>query len=170
MSTAAEETPRTTPPRPAPEDVLFRERLLPGPGGWVVLVVLGAMLGVILVPLSLVLAGTIAGVGALVAVALGVLTAPVLTVDERTLTLGRAQVEHDLLGEPEVLTGEDWERTMGVGFEPLAFHCTRGWIHAGVRVPLEDPEDPTTAWVASTRRPEDLALALRTARGATARG
>ena len=64
----------------------------------------------------------------------------------------------------EVLEGEDWARTMGVDFEPLAFHCTRGWIHSGVRVPLHDEDDPTSAWVASSRRPGDLALALRSAR------
>ncbi|WP_217349644.1 DUF3093 family protein [Herbaspirillum sp. VT-16-41] len=44
-----------------------------------------------------------------------------------------------------------------------AHHCTRGWIHTGVRAEVLDDEDPTTAWIASSRRPEDLALALRAA-------
>ena len=69
----------------------------------------------------------------------------------------------DQLGAPQVLKGEDWALTIGQDFEPLAHHCVRGWTRSGLRIEVLDPEDPITAWVASTRRPDDLALALRTA-------
>lgn len=169
MSAASSDASRPSPAaRPAPAAAgsapLFRERLLPSPGTWVVFVIGGAMFGVILVPLSTTIALVAGIIGIVVAVVLGVATAPVLSVDREGLIMGRARVEHDLLGEPEVLEGEDWARRMGVDFEPLAFHCTRGWIHSGVRVPLHDEDDPTSAWVASSRRPGDLALALRSAR------
>ncbi|MGO1284560.1 MAG: DUF3093 family protein, partial [Brachybacterium sp.] len=66
--------------------------------------------------------------------------------------------------EVTVLHGEEWARTVGQDFEPLAHHCVRGWTRSGLRVEVLDDADPTTAWVASSRRPDDLALALRTAK------
>ena len=77
--------------------------------------------------------------------------------------MSRAQIEVELLGEPVALEAEQWALMIGQDFEPMAHHCVRGWTRTGLRVEVLDEEDPTTAWVASTRRPEDLALALRTA-------
>ena len=56
-------------------------------------------------------------------------------------------------GDPEAwVRPEAWRRAR-------RRHQARPWH----REKVLDEEDPTTAWVASTRRPEDLALALRTA-------
>ena len=164
---AVPSSPAGTRPAAAPASAagtpLHRERLLPGIGTWIVIVAVGAMCGVVLVPLGATLALVVGLVGIVVAVVLGVLTAPVVEVSGGRLRAGRAQIEVGLLGTPEELEGEDWQRTMGVGFEPLAFHLTRGWIRSGLRAEVLDEGDPTTAWVLSTRRPEDLALALRSA-------
>lgn len=141
----------------------FHERLLPGIGAWIVIAVLGATFGVVLVPLSYTLAAVVGVIGVAVLCALAYLTSPVLAVREGQFTMGRARIPVRLLGEPVELRGEQWALTMGQDFEPMAHHCTRGWIHAGVRAEVLDDEDPTTAWVASSRRPEDLALALRAA-------
>ncbi|HWJ84512.1 MAG TPA: DUF3093 family protein, partial [Cellulomonas sp.] len=35
------------------------------------------------------------------------------------------------------------------------------WIHAGVRIELVDPADPTPYWIVTSRRPDELAAALR---------
>lgn len=143
---------------------LHRERLLPSIGVWVVGIAFGSVLGVILVPLSHVLSLAVGIIGVVGVCVMLALAAPVVEVSGGRLRAGRAQIPVDLLGEPEVLDKEGWTVAMSVGFEPLAFHLTRGWVHTGVRVPVLDEADPTPAWVLSTRRPEDLALALRTAR------
>lgn len=145
---------------------LFQERLLPGAGAWVVVAVIGLIFGVVLIPLSYVVAIVVGVIGLATACTIAYLTSPVLTVTESHFSMGRARIEVELLGEPTVLTGEDWQVTMGTGFEPLAHHCTRGWIHSGIRAEVLDEQDPISAWVASVRRPEDLALALRTAQQA----
>jgi len=98
-----------------------------------------------------------------IAIVLLISYSPVLEVSDSRFRLGRARIDVTELGEPQVLRGEDWALTIGQDFEPLAHHEVRGWTRSGIRVEVLDPEDPTTAWVASTRRPEDLALALRTA-------
>lgn len=151
---------------PAPSagsEPLFREHLLPGPGMWIVAVAVGFALGLILVPLNLIAAIVVGVVAIAVLLVLVVLYSPVLEVSGGEFRLGRARIQVGLLGEPEVLRDEEWKRAIGQDFEPLAHHCVRDWTRSGLRVEVLDEEDPTTSWVASTRRPEDLALALRTA-------
>lgn len=168
MPAAADRTADPASPTPPPDasaqpSPLFHERLLAGPGWWATAVAIGGAMGLILVPLSLVAAIAVAGVAIIALLVLLVQYSPVLEVDRGRFRLGRAQIDVGLLGEPTVLRGEEWARTIGQDFEPLAHHCVRGWVRHGLRVEVLDEEDPTTAWVASTRRPEDLALALRTA-------
>ncbi|MGP9693667.1 DUF3093 domain-containing protein [Brachybacterium sp. AOP25-B2-12] len=149
---------------PATADtVLFRERLLPSVGVWIVGALTGGLFGLILVPIS-VEAGFVVSI--LMAIGVCVIfaaTSSVLEVREGLVRAGSARIEPELLGIPAVLEGEAWTEVMGTGFEPLAFHVTRGWIRRGVRVPVLDREDPTTAWVLSSRHPDQLARALRAA-------
>lgn len=143
--------------------MLFHERVLAGIGFWIAAVAVGAALGLILVPLSTIAAVAVSVISIVLLVAVVFLYSPVLEVSADTFRLSRARIDVDLLGEPTALHGPEWALTIGQDFEPLAHHCVRGWTRSGLRVEVLDEEDPTTAWVASTRRPEDLALALRTA-------
>ena len=144
-------------------DQLFRERVLAGPGFWIAALAVGAALGLVLVPLSLPAGITVSVISIIVLVVIVLQYSPVLEVSGGRIRMGRAQIDVDQLGEPQALKGEDWALTIGQDFEPLAHHCVRGWTRTGLRVEVLDREDPTTAWVTSTRRPDDLALALRTA-------
>ncbi len=168
MSAAADHASDAASSRPAPAgtegaEPLFHERLLPGIGSWIIAVTLGGVLGLVLVPLNLTVAIVVAIVAILIALVLAVQYSPVLEVSGGQFRLGRARIDVALLGEPAVLTGEDWKLVIGQEFEPLAHYCVRVWAPSGIRVEVLDDEDPTTAWIASSRRPEDLALALRTA-------
>ena len=166
MSAAADhptEPASVSPGATGPGTPSFHERLLPGPTAWIVAVAVGGALGLILVPLNLTVAIVVAAVSIVAALVLVVAYSPVLEVSGDRFRLGRAQIEVDLLGTPTPLHGEEWARTIGQDFEPLAHHCVRGWTRTGLRVEVLDEEDPATAWVASTRRPDDLALALRAA-------
>ncbi|MGP5052350.1 DUF3093 domain-containing protein [Brachybacterium alimentarium] len=147
----------------AAQQPLYRERLLPGVAGWIVTAVLGSIFGLVLVPLNFTLALVVGAVCIVVAIVLAVLYSPVAEVRDGRFSLGRARIDVSLLGDPAPLTGEEWSLTIGQDFEPLAHHCIRGWVHAGLRIEVLDEEDPTTAWVTSTRRPHDLALAVRSA-------
>ncbi len=65
-----------------------------------------------------------------------------------------------------VVEAEERRRLLGLDAEPLAFIVQRPWISGGVRVDLDDPDDPTPYWFVSSRRPQQLAEALMTARAA----
>lgn len=161
---AASSSPSPACPRPAsPTAALYRERLLPSPGAWIVVVALGSIVGLVIVPLNSTLALIVAIVSIAIAIVLAVQYSPVVAVRDGTFFVGRAQIDVGQLGEPAVLEGEEWKLLIGQDFEPLAYHCVRGWVHAGIRVDVLDEEDPTSAWVVSSRRPQDLVLALRTA-------
>lgn len=167
---SAAESPSTPPsPRGDAEAPLHRERVLPGPGVWIAAVAIGAAMGLILVPLQPVVALVVSVLAIGGALVLVLLYSPVLEVSGGRFRMGRAQIDVELLGEPVALAPAQWALTIGQDFEPLAHHCVRGWTRTGLRVEVLDEEDPTTAWVASTRHPEDLALALRTAQQAASR-
>lgn len=147
----------------SPGAPLFREHLFPGVGMWIGAVLLGGALGLVVVPLHLPTAIVLAVVCIIALLVLVHQYSPVLEVSSGQFRLGRARIDVELLGEAQVLRDEAWALTIGQDFEPLAHHCVRGWTRSGIRVEVLDEQDPTTAWVASTRRPEDLSLALRTA-------
>jgi hypothetical protein len=59
-------------------------------------------------------------------------------------------------------------RVRGVDADPRAFLYLRGWVPTAVRLDLNDPSDPAPYWYVSTRRPEELAVALGWTRPPTA--
>jgi hypothetical protein len=59
---------------------------------------------------------------------------------------------------------------LGPAGERYAFLVMRPWISTAVQVVLDDPEDPTPYWLVSTRKPLQLAEALREAAAAAREG
>ena len=144
----------------APVDAPFRERLWPGPAGWLVAAGLGALVGLALFPVSIALAW---GVG-IAAVVLALLAAAALTpqvsITGGELRAGSAHIPLDLLGPATPLAGEALRSALGPDLDARAYVCLRGWVHSAVRVELLDPQDPTPYWIVSTRRPHALVAAL----------
>ncbi|GAA1740051.1 hypothetical protein GCM10009809_39520 [Isoptericola hypogeus] len=153
------------PAQPSPADSpapAFRERLSPGPAAWCGAAGLGVIVAVALWPLAHELSfvmGAVVAVGALVAL---VATAPVIEVAGGELRAGRAHVSLALLGEVTPMATADEMRTaLGPALDARAYVCLRAWARTGVQVQLDDPLDPTPYWLLSTRRPAELAAALR---------
>lgn len=92
---------------------------------------------------------------------------PVRVVDadgETWLHVDDARLPMSAVADVEVLEPVPYSDALGVAMHPLAFVVQRPWINRGVRVVLDDPEDPTPYWVVSSRRPERLREALLSAR------
>ncbi len=160
-------TPRPDQPIPAdaprpPRAPAFRERLAPGPAAWCGAAGLGVIVGVALWPLAHQAAfavGVVAAVGTLVAL---VATAPVVEVADGGFRAGRARVPLDVLGQVTPMGSQAEMRTaLGPALDARAYVCLRAWARTGVQVELHDPLDPTPYWLVSTRRPAELAAALR---------
>jgi hypothetical protein len=139
----------------------YRERLAPSLWMLVALAVCAPMVALVFTPIGATLALVLGGVTAVVLVTAAVLLSPVVAVEDGMLRAGRARIPVALLGEPVALTGEDARRARGVALDPRDWHVIRGGIDGVVVVPVLDQDDPTPAWVVSTRTPDRLAAVLR---------
>jgi hypothetical protein len=142
----------------------YRERLWPAP--WLLiasaLVIPASML--VLAPIS-VPAGIVTAIVLYAGcVALFLLGAPTIEVDDRMLRAGRAQVSLDFVGEPRVHTGEEATLERGQRLDARAWLMIRGSVDPVVVVPITDTADPTPYWLISTRRPRELAAAIQGSR------
>jgi hypothetical protein len=151
------------------EQAVFSERLWPSPGIWAIAIGLGAAFGLILAPVS----GTAALISAVVAIValitLLVFTTPTIAVTPAAFSAGRAEIPLSVVAGVEVLDPEQMRQARGVRLDARAYLCIRGWLPAGAKVILDDPEDPTPYWLVSSRRPDALAVALRARTDRTSR-
>ncbi len=83
-----------------------------------------------------------------------------VVVEQGVLHAGRARIEARLVGPAEPLDAEGTRRVHGVEADARAFLVTRPYLKRSVRIPVQDPADPTPYWLVSTRHPRQLAEAL----------
>ncbi|HET9501189.1 MAG TPA: DUF3093 domain-containing protein [Marmoricola sp.] len=84
-----------------------------------------------------------------------------IVVDDGVLHAGPARIPTGLLGPAEPLDKEATRRVHGVDADARAFLVTRPYLHRAVRIPVEDPADPTPYWLVSSRHPGRLVEVLR---------
>lgn len=85
-------------------------------------------------------------------------------VREGHLRAGRARIPLSYVGAVRTLDVEGMRRQAGVDADARAHLVLRPYLKRGVRVDLTDPDDPTPYWLVASRRPEELAAALESAR------
>ena len=142
---------------------MYRERLTPGPGIWAILVGLGAALGIIVLPIGPTVGWIVAAVGIVGLVTLGWSMATVVEVSGGRLHAGRAVIGLEFVSGAEGLDPDPMRVARGTGLDARAHLCLRGWVHTGVRVRIDDPQDPTPYWLISSRHPDRLVAALQAA-------
>jgi len=86
-----------------------------------------------------------------------------IEVDEagRELRVDDARLPLDVIAEVTPVAPAQRRDLLGRDADPLAFVIARPWVPGGVRIDLDDPDDPTPYWYVSTRRPDELAARLR---------
>jgi DUF3093 family protein len=93
-----------------------------------------------------------------------------VTVADGVFRAGRAHIEGRHLGAVEALDAEQTRRTAGPEADVRAYLVLRPYLKRAVKVEITDPQDPTPYWLVSSRRPDDLASALRVLTGRTPGG
>lgn len=142
----------------------FKERVLPPWSTWLILA--------LVIPASLILflpfaawAGPYVAVGLYLLLVLAmILISPVVAVEDGVLRAGRARIPVELLGEARSLDRAASHRELGVGFDARTFRVTVPWAPRLVKVEIADPDDPTPAWLISSRRGDELVRAIDAAR------
>ncbi len=85
-------------------------------------------------------------------------------VEDGVLVAGRARIPVNLLVDPTPLDAEATRLLAGRDADAHAYLLLRPYLKRAVRVTVDDPSDPTPYWLVSTRRPDELAGALASAR------
>lgn len=137
-----------------------RERLVPPWWMFAVLLLIVPAALLVFLPVSIV-TGMIVAIGLYTAIALALwLGAPSIELRDGQLRAGRARISVHELGTADALLGSEAKVALRSGWDPSDHHVVSPWTAALVRVPVIDEEDPTPAWVMSTRRPERLVAAI----------
>jgi hypothetical protein len=146
-------------------DARFRERLVPG---WWVFAFALAFVGLIAVAYGAVLGAPLGlalfVVGGSTAVAVIVISSPVVRVDRDGIRVGAARLPRHCIGAVEVLDRSTLAtmragdaRSMSTAFTVLRPSRSR----SAVRLIVADPEDPHPAWIVTSRDPAGLLSALQ---------
>ncbi len=143
---------------------LYRERLLPTPWLYLVLLLLVPAIILLLMPINITLALVLAPASYLFAVLLLISASPKITVTADTFYAGQANIPVSYLGEITELDSDELSVAIGIKADARAFLLVRGWIHSALRITNTDPTDRAPYWIVTTRRPSQLAAALKSAK------
>lgn len=143
----------------------YLERLLPGPLGWSFVLGFAVFVLVALLPVAVGVAVVVAGATLVAGAAAVGATSAVVAVRDGQLRAGRARIPVGLLGTGRVLDRGEARAVLGPGSDARLFACYRSWLPGAVLVEVVDPQDPTPAWLVSSRSPGRLLAAIESARG-----
>ena len=91
-------------------------------------------------------------------------TSPRIDISDGKLRVGKASIGLEYVGAASAFTGAHAIAERGPNLDARAWTRFRAWIGPVVRLEIVDDADPTPYWLFSTRRPEQLVSALRSAR------
>lgn len=147
-------------------DPTYSERLIPGPALWLLTATGVAALAVAYAKALGPVAGLILGIGGLLLAAAVILgSVKPVVVDSHVLRAGRARLPLRAIGQVIIADQEAFRTARGPTGDPTAHMVTAFGVNAGIVVEVTDPGDPHRTWLVASRRPAELACALRAARG-----
>lgn len=138
----------------------FRERLYPSLGVNLALALSSPMVFLAALPINQTLSWVLGITVPAALIALANLSSPVIELKDSVLRVGRMKLPLEVLGALEIHTGEKARYERGPGLSPATQRLFRGDIDQVVKVEVLDPRDPTDFLLFSSRRGEELAVAL----------
>ncbi|MER7922227.1 MULTISPECIES: DUF3093 domain-containing protein [unclassified Streptomyces] len=147
----------------------YDERLTAPRSWWFISFLVGVSFALILLPFGTLplLGGLVGGTAAASVMASSYGSLRIRIVGDQ-LIAGEAKIPVTALGEAEILEPEEARAWRTYKADTRAFLLLRSYIPRALRVEVTDPEDPTPYLYLSTREPERLAAALKTAKAAAA--
>ncbi|NUP24714.1 MAG: DUF3093 domain-containing protein [Streptomyces sp.] len=143
----------------------YEERLTAPRSWWLISFLVGLSLALIVLPFGTLpmLVGLVGGTAAAAVVASSYGSIRIRVVGDQ-LIAGEAKIPVRALGEAHVMDQEEARAWRTHKADTRAFLLLRAYIPTALRVEVTDPADPTPYLYLSTREPERLAEAIRTAK------
>jgi hypothetical protein len=149
-------------PNPKPtEPIVYRERVRPNLGTFIAVATLLPAVTLVSEPFDYRIG---LAVGLILVISIWValfFLAPVIQVGSSHLTVARAKIPRNLLGNIEEIANDQIFSERGPKLEPAAYKVFQGTVKTAIKISLNDPNDPTPYWIISTRKPAKLAEVLR---------
>ncbi len=149
-----------TPANESQNQAIYRERVVPGPGGFIPLVLIAPTGFLTLSPINANLGVLIGVFGTALVVALLIWLSPVIELTDKTLRVGKAEIPRGALGLASPIESADAFSERGPKLNALAFIRFQPTVKTLIKIEITDPQDPTPYLLFSTRRPELLAKAI----------
>ncbi|MEU6095864.1 DUF3093 domain-containing protein [Streptomyces sp. NPDC047079] len=143
----------------------YEERLTAPRSWWLMCLLVGVALALVLLPFGTLplLGGLVGGTAASAVVASSYGSVRIRVMGD-SLLAGEARIPLSALGDTEVLDQEEARAWRTYKADTRAFMLLRAYVPTALKVEVTDPADPTPYLYLSTREPERLAAALKTAR------
>lgn len=141
-------------------EVIYRERVIPGPGAFIPLALIPPTGYLTLTPINEPLGVFIGVFGAVIAVALLIWLAPVIELSGSNLRVGKAVIPRTALGLATPIPATEAFAERGPKLNARAFIKFQPTVKTLIKVEVSDKNDPTPYLLFSTRKPEVLASHL----------
>lgn len=138
----------------------YTEKLWPAWWIWVVILGAGGALALAFAPISVLWSSVVGIIFIIVASILVISSIAKIEVTPERVSVGRASIEREFIGEFSSHRRDDAFFERGRGLNGTAFMCFRGWIDPVVKMEVTDERDATPYWLVSTRHPEKFVAAL----------
>ncbi len=143
----------------------YHERLWPDPWVYVACLLLIPAGLFVFLPINTTVGIIAAAVLFVGGISFFVFTSQPVDVTEHSFLAGRATLPLEFVGAVESFDGLEAVFEKGPGLDARAYTLFRGGVKTVVKVENTDPADPTPYWLVATRRPKELAKALRPTAG-----
>ena len=147
-------------PKPT-EPIFFRERVRPNLGTFIAVATLLPAVTLVSEPFDYRIGIAVGLVLVLSIWAVLYFLAPVIQVGRSFLTVGRAKIPRNLLGNTEEIAKDQIFSERGPNLDPAAYKVFQGTVKTAIKITVNDPDDPTPYWIISTRKPAQLANLLK---------
>jgi hypothetical protein len=149
-------------PNPKPtEPIVYRERVRPNLGTFIAVATLLPAVTLVSEPFDYRIGIAVGLILVMSIWAALFFLAPVIQVGSSHLTVARAKIPRNLLGNIEEIAKDQIFSERGPKLEPAAYKVFQGTVKTAIKITVNDPNDPTPYWIISTRKPAQLAEVLR---------
>ena len=149
-------------PNPKPtEPIVYRERVRPNFGTFIAVATLLPAVTLVSEPFDYRIGIAVGLILVMSIWAALFFLAPVIQVGSSHLSVARAKIPRNLLGNIEEIAKDQIFSERGPKLDPAAHKVFQGTVKTAIKITVNDPNDPTPYWIISTRKPAQLAEVLR---------